>query len=125
MKRAFGELELTILNILKLGSRMTVKEIQQCLGDHDKYTTIMTVMNRLVEKKQLVREKMGHHYEYWLEEPKKVTVSLLEQFKKKLFSLKSAEMISYLIASADDISDAELSAMERLIQKEKENRKKS
>ena len=49
-KRAFGELELAILQILKAGGRMSVKEVHQALGGHDKYTTIMTVMSRLAEK---------------------------------------------------------------------------
>lgn len=123
-KRAFGELELAILQILKSGSRMTVKEVHSLLGGFDKYTTIMTVMNRLAEKKQLARERMGLQYEYWILSSQAKVPSFIEQFKKKIFGIKTSAMVSYLIESADDITTEDLIEMEKMIEKAKSERNK-
>ncbi|MBM3208596.1 MAG: BlaI/MecI/CopY family transcriptional regulator, partial [Chlamydiae bacterium] len=78
VKRIFGELELAILNIFQNNDSMrTVREVQQTLGREDKYTTVMTVMNRLVAKGELQREKVGHSYCYVLQK-NKVRHSLFE-----------------------------------------------
>jgi predicted transcriptional regulator len=124
-KRAFGELEFTILNILKPGNRMTVKEVWKILGESNKYNTIMTVMNRLAEKKVIARERIGLQYEYWVLPSQKKIPSFLEQFKQKFFGVKTSAMVSYLLESAEDISDEDLAEMEKMIEKAKKERKKS
>lgn len=123
-KRAFGELELAILQILKSGERFTVKEVHRQLGSDDKYTTIMTVMSRLAEKKKLRRERIGLQYEYWLAPPLGSAPSLLDQIKQKLFGFKTSEMVSYLLESADDVSDQDLEEIKQLIELEKAKRSK-
>jgi predicted transcriptional regulator len=120
-KRAFGELENAILHILRDGKRMSVKEVQSLLKSGDKYNTIMTVMLRLAEKGALARERVGAHYEYWLNENKKP--SFLQQLKQKMFGIKTVEMVSYLIDKGEDITDEELNQMEKLIQQAKQKRK--
>lgn len=124
-KRAFGELELQILHILKSGNRLTVKEVHRLLGGQDNYNTIMTVMNRLAEKKQIAREKAGLQYEYWiLSSPSKIP-SLVQKFKEKILGIKTTAMVSYLIETADDLTDQDLAEMERIIEKAKSQRKKN
>ena len=123
-KRAFGELELTILNLFKSDKRLTVKDVHYLIGGQDKYTTIMTVMNRLAEKKRLGRERIGLQYEYWLLPSENKIPSFLQQFKQKIFGLKTSTMVSYLLESADDITEEELQEMEKLIEKAKQERKK-
>lgn len=115
-KRAFGDLELAILQILKSGSRMTVKEVHKILGEKDKYNTIMTVMLRLTEKKKLARERIGLHYEYWILPS---SHSFLEDFKRKLFGVKTGEMVSYLLETSDSISLEELEKIEQALEKAK------
>lgn len=122
-KRKFGELELEILHILKADKRMTVKEVLHILGEENKYNTIMTVMNRLVEKKILAREKMGLQYEYYILSDAKKIPSILDQLKNKLFLSKTKDVICYLLESTQDISDQELVEMEELIKKAREERK--
>lgn len=121
-KRNFGELELTILRILKAGKRMTVKEVHKILGEKDNYNTIMTVMLRLSEKKIVAREKVGIHYEYWLLSDKEKVPSFFEQIKQKVFGIKTTELISYLIDSNQEMSDDEFAEVEKIIQKSKEER---
>lgn len=122
-KRIFGELELAILNVFqKEGSARTVREVLQALGREDKYTTIMTVMNRLVEKGELQREKEGLSYQYTLQ-AKKERYSLFEKWRKKIFGGKSALMISYLLEDGGDITEEELLQIEALIDQAKQRGK--
>lgn len=116
-KRAFGELESEILYILKSGDRKTVKDVHQALGGKDNYNTVMTVMSRLAEKKQLGREKMGLHYEYWI--TKGPDFSFFKNLKQKFFGVKTSVVINHLIESADDLSGEDLAEMEKLIEKAK------
>lgn len=115
-KRAFGELESEILHLLKSGERKTVKDIHQQLGGQDSYNTIMTVMSRLAQKKTLGRERVGLQYEYWILSDIHSS-SFLEKLKKKLFGVKTSVLVSHLIETADDLSEEDLAAMEKLVQK--------
>jgi len=118
-KRIFGELELVILNVFqKNGSVLTVRDVLQALGREDKYTTIMTVMNRLVAKGDLHREREGQSYCYSLQ-TKKVRNSLFEKWRQKIFGGKSALMISYLLEAGEDITEEELQQIEQLIDQAK------
>lgn len=122
IKRAFGELEMAILNILKSGKRMTVKEVHTILGGEDKYNTIMTVMSRLAEKKVLAREKIGLQYEYWLTPNPQKAPSFFDKIKKMAFGVKTSAMVSYLIDSAENISEEEFEEMEKLLQEAKKKK---
>lgn len=121
-KRAFGELETQILYILKSGQRKAVKEVHQLLGGNDNYNTVMTVMSRLAEKKELAREKVGLHYEYWILSSGN-TVSLFNKIKQKLLGVKPAALMSYLIESSEDLTDEDLAEMERIVQEARESKK--
>ena len=124
-KRLFGELEISILKIFKKKEKLTVRDVLNALGGHDKYTTIMTVMNRLAEKKVLHRERSGHQYEYWINESNKTSSpTLLDKLKQKFFGGNSASMASYLI-EAGDISDSELADIENLIKEIQKSRETS
>jgi len=114
-KRAFGELESQILYILKSGKRQTVKEVHKALGGNDNYNTVMTVMSRLVEKKQLSRERIGLQYEYWLNSPSE-SFSFLDKIIQKFSGIKTTALVSHLIESAEDISDEDLDEMEKTLQ---------
>ena len=115
VKRAFGELESQILYLLKSGERKTVKEIHQALGGEDNYNTIMTVMSRLAEKKQLGRERVGLQYEYWMLANQ--SFSFLKTLKQKFFGVKTSVLVSHLIESAEDLSEDDLLEMEKMVQK--------
>lgn len=122
-KRIFGELELAILNIFKKdGSTCTVRDVLQSLGKDDKYTTIMTVMNRLVAKGELHRERTGQSYHYSIQ-TQKPRFSLFEKWRQKIFGGDSALMISYLLESGQDITQKELLQIEELINQAKQKSK--
>lgn len=121
-KRAFGELESQILYILRLREKWTIKEVHQSLGGKDNYNTIMTVMSRLAEKGMLLRERVGHHYEYWLSKPTE-SFSFLDKVKQKFAGIKTTALVSHLIETANDISDEDLAEMEKVLQKIRDARK--
>lgn len=122
-KRIFGELELAILNVFqRSGSIHTVRDVIQTLGREDKYTTIMTVMNRLVAKGELRRAREGQSYQYKLQ-AKKERNTLFEKWRKKIFDGKSALMISYLLEAGEDITEDELLQIQELIDQAKQRGK--
>lgn len=121
-KRAFGELEAQILYILRSKPKMTVKEVHQALGGTDNYNTVMTVMSRLAEKKQLGRQKVSLQYEYWLNSDP-LSFSFLDKLKQKFAGLKTSAVVSHLIESANDLTDEDLVEMEQMVQKLKDKRK--
>jgi predicted transcriptional regulator len=115
-KRIFGELELSILSILKQsGSGCNVRDVLQALKKEDKYTTVMTVMNRLVTKGELLRERNGQSYCYSIQ-TQKPRLSLFEKWRQRIFDGKSAQMISYLLESDHEITDEELNKLEKIIE---------
>jgi predicted transcriptional regulator len=117
-KRVFGELELAIVKIFQTHSKLTVREVLGLLRAEDKYTTIMTVMNRMVEKKILMRQRIGLQYEYWLVKE----TSLLDQLKNKFFGGNSASILTYLLEECEELSPEELEAMEQRIKELKMRR---
>ncbi len=121
-KRAFGELESQILFIFQSEGRKTVKEVHAILGGHDNYNTVMTVMSRLVEKKQLARERVGLQYEYWTI-TSSATYTFLQTLKQKFFGVKTSLLVNHLIETADDLTQADLAEMEKLIEKAKGSKK--
>lgn len=120
-KRGFGELETAILCLLKSGEKKTVKEVHQILGAKNSYNTVMTVMSRLFEKKQLSREKKGLQYAYWMLDLSQS--SFLDKLKQKLFGVKTSILVSHLIESAEDLTEEELAEMENLVKRAREAKK--
>ncbi|NGX61111.1 MAG: hypothetical protein K940chlam9_00592 [Chlamydiae bacterium] len=121
-KRRFGDLEQSILHVMRSKERWNVREVQEALGGEDKYTTIMTVMGRLAEKKLLKRERVGLRYEYWLAQDQESSRSLLKRAFSRLFGMKTADVVTYLIEQADDLSLEDLEEVEKLIAKAKKRR---
>lgn len=122
-KRVFGELELEILQILQTQKHpLTVHEVLQALGHKDKYTTIMTVLNRLVAKGDVQRERDGRSYRYILAESK-TSLGLFEKLRQKIFGSKPSLLISYLLESTPALSQDELQQIERLLEEAKKRGK--
>jgi len=117
-KLRFGELELSILKIVRELGRVTVRDIYKSLGSEGSYTTIMTVMSRMADKGELMREKEGKQYIYWVDpQNDSPSKNILQRIQDKIFGGKSTAMVSYLLESDEEISDQDLVEMEKLIQK--------
>lgn len=117
-KLGFGELELSVLKIVRKLGKATVRDVYKSLGSEGGYTTIMTVMSRMAEKGELMREKKGKQYIYWVDAqtafPSK---NILQRIRDKIFGGKSTAMVSYLLESDEEISNQDLVEIEKLIQK--------
>jgi len=119
-KRKFGELELCIRTILQKKKKATVQDIVMEMPDSS-YTTIMTVMSRMALKKELLREKIGKQYIYWIN-PEISPSSILSRIQQKLFGGKKASLVSYLLENDEELSAEELQKIEKLIKTHKERK---
>jgi predicted transcriptional regulator len=64
LERVLGELEARILETVWALGEPTVKEVTAQLGPQAHFKTIMTVMNRMVEKQLLTRRLRGRQFVY-------------------------------------------------------------
>lgn len=64
LSRLFGELEAKIMQAVWKLKEATVQEVVDRLGKGANYKTVMTVMNRLVEKGFLERRKVSRAFVY-------------------------------------------------------------
>lgn len=123
-KLGFGELELSILKIVRECGRVTVREVYEKLGSAGGYTTIMTVMSRMADKGELMREKEGKQYTYWIASQNKASSkNILKRIQDKIFAGKPTAMVSYLLDADSEISDQDLEEIEKLIQKRRSEKK--
>jgi len=124
-KLGFGELELSILHVVQKLGRVTVRDVYVSLGSEGSYTTIMTVMGRMADKGELMREKQGKQYFYWNESTNQApSKNILQRIQDKIFGGKSTAMVSYLLEADQEISDQELAEIEKLIQKRRSEKKR-
>jgi predicted transcriptional regulator len=64
LERVLGELETRILETVWALGEPTVKEVTAQLGPQTHFKTVMTVMNRMVEKQLLTRRSRGRQFVY-------------------------------------------------------------
>ncbi|MCK2018138.1 BlaI/MecI/CopY family transcriptional regulator [Peribacillus frigoritolerans] len=117
LNRFFGPLEANIMEYLWDKDEQSIKAVQQSL-ELDKpinFNTVMTVMNRLVEKGILEKRSEGRlslfrpvqsKEEFFEEQSKKLTENLLDEF--------GGAVISHML---DAMKDADQSLIEKLEQK--------
>ena len=114
-KRVFGSLELEILAIFQKEKNLSVHDVQKLLGGKDQYTTVMTVLSRLVEKNKLDRTKDKNRYVYFLKGKKHSFVSnYFKQLIDKVFMGKTSSLIKCLIEEKS-LDEKELKEIEKII----------
>jgi len=75
LARVLGDLEARILEVIWSNGRTTVKAVTDTLGADAHVKTTMTVMNRMVEKGLLRRERQGRAFFYVAEEDRETFVT--------------------------------------------------
>ncbi|MFQ5859755.1 MAG: BlaI/MecI/CopY family transcriptional regulator [Anaerolineae bacterium] len=116
LARVFGELEAQIMDVIwKLGEP-TVGDVCACLGEDYNYKTIMTVMNRLVDKGILSRRRIGRAYSYVPCDSRdaflaRVSRNVMEGLLKDFGDLAIAQFVS----AVDRIDPAQLAELQQLI----------
>lgn len=117
LSRFFGPLEAKIMELLWRADELSIKEVQQRLEQEKpvNFNTVMTVMNRLVDKGFLEKRHQGRlsifrptqSKEQFIEEQsKKLTENLLDEF--------GGVVINHML---DSLKDVDQSLLEKLEQK--------
>ena len=118
LNRFFGPLEAKIMDILWNDVEMTIKDVQQVL-DKEKMTnfnTVMTVMNRLVEKGILEKRAEGRSSLY---KPVQSRVEFLSQQSKEMTNELMDEfgnvVVSHMLDALEDVDDDLVAKLEQKI----------
>ncbi len=105
----------------------TVQEVQRALEPTraPAYTTVMTVMSRLTAKGLLSRRKEGRAYVYAATVSRDtVAGSLLQTLVGRVYGGSSTRAIAHLIEADEQVDDAELERLERLIRSKRQGRRR-
>ncbi len=125
LNRFFGPLEAKIMDILWNDVEMTIKDVQQVL-DQEKLTnfnTVMTVMNRLVEKGILQKRVEGRsslykpilsRTEFLHTQSKEMTNELMDEFGNVV--------VSHMLDALEDVDEDLVAKLEQKIQELKKGR---
>ncbi|MBD7944030.1 MULTISPECIES: BlaI/MecI/CopY family transcriptional regulator [Psychrobacillus] len=118
LNRFFGPLESKIMDILWTGTEMTIKDVQKVL-DCEKATnfnTVMTVMNRLVDKGILQKRAEGRssmympvlsREEFINTQSKEMTNELMDEFGNVV--------VSHMLDAIEDVDDDLVAKLEQKI----------
>lgn len=111
--RRRGELESAVLAVLHASdAALTPLEVQKALADGLAYTTVMTILVRLHDKRVLVRERRGRAYAY---RPVSDRAGLVARRMGQVLD-SSPERDSVLARFVDDLSDADEAVLRRLLE---------
>lgn len=117
LARLFGELEAQIMDAVWEIGEPTVADVCARLGEDYNYKTVMTVMNRLVDKGILSRQRIGRAFSYapctsrdafLAQVSRNVMESLLEDFGDLA--------IAQFVRAVDRIDSTRLAELQALIQ---------
>lgn len=115
-----GALEAAVMAVLWQRPEATVHDVVEAIA-WDKplaYTTIMTVLNRLVDKGFARREFQGRAARYWpTVERAAARRSALQRVVDRFYGGLRGEAVAELLAGSGELSDDELSALEELVRR--------
>ncbi|QCR33693.1 BlaI/MecI/CopY family transcriptional regulator [Lysinibacillus sp. SGAir0095] len=126
LNRFFGPLEAKIMDILWYQEEMTIKEVQTLLEKEKptNFNTVMTVMNRLVEKGILQKKPVGRssYYkpiqsreEFINNQSKEMTHELMDEF--------GSVVVSHMLDALEDVDDELVKKLELKIRELKKDKK--
>jgi predicted transcriptional regulator len=126
LNRFFGPLESKIMNILWNGNESSIKEVQLILEKEKpiNFNTVMTVMNRLVDKNILTKRLEGRtslfkplttKEDFINNQSKKLTENLLDEF--------GGLVVNHMLDSLKEVDDNLLEKLEQKLEQLKKDRK--
>lgn len=121
------EFELEILKVLWKASPQTVRDIRDRLaetGRDSAHTSVITILNIMVEKGYLDKKKEGKSYLFWpIVSDENVSQKMLGDMVARVFDGSARNLMLNLI-DGEEIEEAELLELRKLInQKVREQRK--
>lgn len=114
------------MDILYRLERASAKEIMQNLADPPTYSTVRTILQKLLEKGHISYQEIGPKYVYYpLVDVQKASKTALENVVRTFFQDSPAMAVNSLIdMAASELSEEELSKLENLIRQKKRCKKK-
>jgi predicted transcriptional regulator len=124
--RELSRRERQIMDIIYRMNEATAKEVMDAIEDAPSYSSVRTLLGKLVEKGHIAHRESGLKYVYYpLVERQAASVSALSNVVKTFFSDSTFLAVNSLLDMSDgDISDEELERLNKLIQEKKKNNKK-
>jgi len=125
LNRFFGPLEAKIMDILWNNDEMTIKEVQHILEKEKamSFNTVMTVMNRLVEKGILQKRTEGRSSMY---KPIQSRIVFLDTQSKEMTNELMDEfgnvVVSHMLDALEDVDDELVAKLEMKILELKKDR---
>jgi BlaI family penicillinase repressor len=115
------EQELEIMKIVWAKDRATVRDVYEALLERRKiaYTTVMTMMNILEQKKYLRKSAEDRAYIYRPAKPKKQVIQgMVREFVDRVFNGSAEPLLVHLIEDRK-LSNKDLDELRRMIRKER------
>lgn len=118
--------ERQIMDVIYRMNEATAKEVMEALEDAPSYSSVRTLLGKLVEKGHVAHRESGLKYVYYpLVKREAASVSALSNVVKTFFSDSPFLAVNSLLNMSDgDISDEELERLNKLIQAKKKNNRK-
>ncbi len=119
----FGELEAKLMKAVWALDKPNVKDVIDHLGGDLNYKTAMTVLNRLVDKGILYRQKSGRFFVYIPTASRdELLANVFDQMVRGMFRDDFREIaLAQMIETAEDIDPELLDDISRLIKERKAN----
>jgi BlaI family penicillinase repressor len=115
------EQELEIMKIIWERDRATVRDVYEALLERRKiaYTTVMTMMNILEQKKYLRKSAEDRAYIYRPSKPKKQVIQgMVREFVDRVFNGSAEPLLVHLIEDRK-LTNKDLEELARMIRKER------
>jgi len=124
--RELSRRERQIMDIIYRMNEATAKEVMDAIEDAPSYSSVRTLLGKLVEKGHIAHRESGLKYVYYpLVEREAASVNALSNVVKTFFSDSTFLAVNSLLDMSDgDISDEELERLNKLIQEKKKSNKK-
>lgn len=124
--RELSRRERQIMDVIYRMNEATAKEVMDAIEDAPSYSSVRTLLGKLVEKGHVAHRESGLKYVYYpLIERQAASVNALSNVVKTFFSDSTFLAVNSLLDMSDgDISDEELERLNKLIQEKKKNNKK-
>jgi predicted transcriptional regulator len=123
MARMFGELEAQVMEAVWCLDEPSVQAVCDYLGPEHHYKTVMTVLNRLVDKGALSRQRRSRAFVYVPRQSREVFLSRVSRavmggLVRDFGTLAVAQFVEAL----DELDPEHLAELERLVQERRRSR---
>ena len=121
LARVFGELEAKVMDAVWALSEPTVQAVCDYLGPSYNYKTVMTVLNRLVDKDALSRQRVSRAFVY---RPRQSREAFLARVSRAIMGGLVRDFgdlaVAQFVETLDEINPQQLAELERLVQERRQ-----